>query len=243
MDLQGKLALVTGGAVRVGRETALELARAGADVIIHYHRDREKAEQAVAQIKSLGRQSISLRADLTDPSQVEKLFADVARHFGRLDVLVNNAATYNATPWESLTAEAWDKEFNANARAPALCIRHALGLMKANGGAIVNITDIKADNPRADFPAYCAAKAALVCLTRSAAKALARHNIRVNAVAPGVAEWSGQEDGAYRKLVLSRIPLRRIGTPQYVAQAVVFLAGHDYITGVNLHVDGGWDMR
>ena len=169
------------------------------------------------------------------------MFSAVGERFGRLDVLVNNAAVFDRTPIETLTAKQWDAEMAVNARAAALCIRWAVPLM-ADGGAIVNITDVAAEKGWAGFPAYCASKAALLALTKSAAMALAGRNIRVNAVAPGVVQWREATTEDRKKDVLSRVPLRRAGSADDVAAAVVFLARHDYMTGQNLRVDGGWNM-
>ncbi len=241
MELSGKVALVTGAARRVGRAIALRLAAAGYDIALHYGSSEADARATADDIRKLERRAELFRADLADPSQIERLFAEIAQKFGRLDVLVNNASIFSRTPIDELTAEQWDRLQAVNARAPALCIRHALGLMSA-GGAIVNITDISAEKAWGGFPAYCASKAALLSLTKSAAKALAGRGIRVNSVAPGVAQWSEGEESDSREKVLAQIPMGRPGTPQDVAEAVLFLTQADYITGQNLRVDGGWLM-
>ncbi len=241
MELKGKVALVTGGARRVGREVVLAFARAGADVVIHYHRSGADAEATAEDARSLGVRAFPVQGDLAEPMEIDGIFAAVGDEFGRLDVLVNNAAVFDRTPIESLSAEQWDAQLAVNARAPALCIRAALPLM-ADGGAIVNITDVSAQKPWAGYPAYCASKAALVALTKSTAKALAGRNIRVNAVAPGVAEWAEGAGREQMEAVLAQVPLKRPGSGKDVAAAAVFLARSDYITGQNLRVDGGWDM-
>ncbi len=243
MELSGKTALVTGSARRVGRAIALALGRAGADVVVHYNRSAAEAEAAAEEIRQLGRQATTRQADLTDPAQIESMFAAVAESPGRLDVLVNSAAVFYRTPIDALTAEQWDRQFAVNARAAALCIRCAIPLLRAaGGGAIVNITDIAAEKGWAGYPAYCASKAAVAALTKSAARALAGENIRVNAVAPGAAQWAEGQSDDEKQAVLAQVPLRRAGSPEDVAAAVVFLARHDYITGQNLRVDGGWHM-
>jgi len=243
MELSGRTALVTGAARRVGRAIALALAREGADVVVHYGRSAAEAEETAAAIRATGVRAWTRQADLARPEQVEALFAAVAADPGGLDVLVNNAAVFDPTPIDRLTAAAWDRQVAINARAPALCIRHALPLLRAGGrGAIVNVTDISAERPTARYPAYCASKAALLAVTRSAARALAGENVRVNAVAPGVALWADDADEARKRATLARVPLNRPGTPEDVAAAVVFLARHDYMTGQHLRVDGGWNM-
>ena len=156
-------------------------------------------------------------------------------------MLVNNASLYEPTPIETLTAESWDRQMAVNARAPALCVRHALGLMPS-GSAIVNITDTHAETGRSTFIAYSASKGALLTLTKTLARALAARNIRVNAVGPGVAAWPPTATEAVKAKVLAQVPLGRAGRPEDIAAAVVFLASHDYITGQHLRVDGGWHM-
>lgn len=244
MELTGKVTLVTGSARRIGREIALSLARAGADVVIHYNRSQSAAETTARQVRELGVQADTVQADLSEPDQIEAMFAAFGEKFARLDVLVNNAAVFERTPIETLSPDVWDFQMAINARAPALCIRHAISLMRAGGaggvgGAIVNITDIAAQAAWAGYPAYCASKAALLALTKSAAKALAARNIRVNAVAPGAVLWHDGVTEAERQAILDKIPLKRLGQPGDIAAAVVFLARHDYITGQTLSVDGG----
>ena len=242
MEFSGTIALVTGGAHRLGRAIAMELAAGGADIALHYGRSAEAAEQTAADIhQATGRRVELFQCDLREPAEIEAMFAQLATTLGRLDVLVNNAGAYRPTPIDTLTAEQWDGLFAINARAPALCIRHASALMQ-DGGAIVSITDIAAARGFAGYPAYCASKAALEGLTRSTAKALAPRGIRVNAVAPGIAEWSSDDSEAARKAVLAQVPMKRPGTPQDIAAAVAFLAAADYITGQVLRVDGGWHM-
>ncbi len=241
MELGGKVALVTGSGKRVGRAIALALARAGADVVVHYNRSAAEAEAVAGEIRQMGLRATTHQADLADPGQIESMFA-AAEAFGRLDVLVNSAAVFERTPIESLTGEQWDDQMAVNARAAALCIRHAVPLMRPGGGAIVNVTDISAEKAWGGFSAYCASKAALLALTRSCARALAGENIRVNAVAPGVALWQEGASEREKERVLAQVPLRRPGRPEDVAAAVVFLARHDYMTGQNLRVDGGWHM-
>jgi len=239
MDLHGKIALVTGGATRVGRAIALALARAGADVALHYGHSVDAARETADEISSLGRRVELLRADLAEPAEIEALFAKVGQLFGRLDVLVNNASLYEPTPIETLTAESWDRQMAVNARAPALCVRHALGLMPS-GSAIVNITDTHAETGRSTFIAYSASKGALLTLTKTLARALAARNIRVNAVGPGVVAWEDETDEAVKAKVLAHVPMKRPGSPEDIAAAVVFLAQSDYVTAQILRVDGGW---
>ena len=241
MELAGRIALVTGAAKRVGRAIALALAEAGADIALHYRGSAQEARGTADEIRALGRRAELFQADLTRPDEIAGMFAAVGAAFGRLDVLVNNAAVYIRTPIETLTADQWDSQMAVNARAAALCIRHALPLMP-DGGAIVNIADISGEKTFPGYPAYSASKAALLALTKSCAKALAGRNIRVNAVSPGIVEWHEGLTEEQKEEVLAHIPMRRIGSPADVAAAVVFLAKHDYITAQVLRVDGGWHM-
>lgn len=240
MELQGKIALVTGASRRIGREIALALAQAGADLALHYFHSAQPARQLTDEIRSLGRRAEAFQADLAVPQQIADLFEAVGAAFGHLDVLVNNAAVCHPTPIDTLTPQQWDDQLAVNARAAALCIHHALRWMSA-GGTIVNIADAAA-NARPDHVAYGASKAALVALTANCAVALAPRGIRVNAVSPGIALWQEGEGEELKQQMLHRIPLGRIGGAESVAQAVLFLIRSDYITAQNLRVDGGWHM-
>ena len=241
MDLDGHVALVTGGAVRLGRAVVLALARRGADIALHFGRSADEARATGGEARSAGRRVELFQADLACPRQIEDMFARVAEAFGRLDVLVNNAAVYHRTPIDELTAEQWDAAQAVNARAAALCIRYASALM-TDGGAVVNVTDIAAEKGWGGYPAYCASKAALTGLTKSCARALAARNIRVNAVAPGAILWDQTTDERRQQKVLAQIPMKRTGRPEDIAAAVTFLATQDYITAQTLRVDGGWHM-
>lgn len=241
MDISGKIALVTGGGIRLGRAIVLELARRGADIALHFGRSAEAAEQTACEVRRIGRRVEVFQADLAQADAIASMFERIAAAFGHLNVLVNNAAVYHRTPIETLTAEQYDAAQAVNARAAALCIRHAQELM-TDGGSIVNITDIAAEKAWGGYPAYCASKAALTSLTKSCAKALAGRNIRVNAVAPGAILWDAAADEAARQKVLAQVPMKRTGTGADIASAVAFLAEQDYITAQTLRVDGGWHM-
>ena len=242
MELNGKIAMVTGGGVRVGRAIAMALGRAGADVVLHYGQSEEQTNETAGEIRAMGRRVEICQADLGEPDEIAGMFEKIGRTLGRLDVLVNNAAIFGRTPIETLTAEQWDRFQAINARAPALCIRHAIPLM-SNGGAIINITDIAAGKPWGNHAAYCASKAALQALTQSCAKTLAERSIRVNAVAPGAILWQEDATTEQKQKVLDHIPMKRTGTANDIAAAVVFLAQQDYITGQTLKVYGGWGIR
>ena len=241
MELDSHVALVTGGAVRLGRAIVLDLARRGADIALHFGRSAEQAERTADQARQTGRRVELFQADLTRPDDIAEMFGLISDAFGHLDVLVNNAGTYERTPIDELTGAQWDAAQAVNARAAALCIRHASALM-TDGGAIVNITDIAAGKGWGGYPAYCASKAAMTALTKSCARALAGRNIRVNAVAPGAIIWDSTTNQEQQQRVLAQIPMKRTGTPADIASAVAFLAEQDYITAQTLRVDGGWHM-
>lgn len=235
-------ALVTGGAVRVGRAIALELGRAGFDVVVHYHSSGDEAERTVAALRGLGREAVSLRADLRDPGEIGSLFREVASRWGRLDLLVNSAAAFPRGRPEDVDPAGWDALFALNARAPLLCAREAAELMGEEGGAVVNIADVAAFEAWPGYVAYAATKAALVSLTRSLALAWAPR-VRVNAVAPGpvlLPEGSPDEE---RRAAALRTALGRVGRPEDVAGAVLYLARAPYVTGEVVRVDGGAHLR
>lgn len=233
--------MVTGAARRVGRAIALELAHAGADLAIHYHRSQVEAESLVQEIRRMGRRAESFPANLAEPSQIAAMFEAVRKNFARLEVLVNNASIYRRTPWTEFTPEQWDAEFTVNTRGAALCIQHALRLFADRPAAVVNIADIGAQKARPSYPAYCASKAALLAMTVSAARALAPR-VRVNAISPGVALWADPDDEQEHQKVLAQIPMKRPGSPEDIAKAVRFVIENDYLTAQNLRVDGGWSM-
>jgi pteridine reductase len=241
-ELAGKVALVTGGAVRVGLEIARALADAGADVAIGYHRSAAPARAAVSDLSARGVRAVALRADVARPAQARALVARTVTALGRLDVLVNNAALFFRTPVETTTPAQFDRLLAVNLRAPFFCSQAAARAMGRHGGRIVNIADVGAVRAWAGYVPYGVTKAGVVMLTRGLAAALAPR-IQVNAVAPGVVllpEGFPRESG--RRLA-ARIPMGRHGRPTDVAQAVRFFATcSDYITGQVLFVDGGMSV-
>jgi len=239
MDLNGKAALVTGGAVRVGKAIALALAAAGADIVINYHSSADAAIQTVAEIEALGRRALAVKADVSQGSQVQTLVDAAVERLGRLDVLVNSASLWRRTPWAELDEAAWDQLIDIALKGPFLCARAAAPHLTAHGdGAIINIVDLSAIIPFRNFLPHSAAKAGLVNLTYSLAMELAPA-VRVNAIAPGPVlpppEYTEQQVQAAARRTL----IGRWGTAEDVAQAAVFLAQAPYITGVMLPVDGG----
>lgn len=237
MELEGKVALVTGGAHRVGRAILLALARAGADVVLHYHRAEAEAEATQAEVQALGRRVLRVRADLSRVEEIEAMFEEVRRTFPELQILVNSAAIMEAQPVEEVTAADWDRTLDLNLRAPFFCAQHAARLMP-QGGVIVNIADVAGLQPWARYPVHSVSKAGVVMLTQVLARALAPR-IRVNAVAPGpVAKPPGLAAEKWQA-VTRRMPLKREGAPEDIAQAVLYLVQAEFVTGTILTVDGG----
>ena len=240
MDTSGKVALVTGAAKRVGRAIALELARAGCDVAVHYRASADAAREVADAIGQMGRRACLVSGDLTDLKTPEQIVAQTVDGLGRVDVLVNNASVFDKTPIEQADAETCERMLLVNTIGPGLLTRAAAPIMRSAGaGRIVNLVDILADRPVKQYSSYCASKAALANLTRSLALELAPE-ITVNAVAPGIAVFPDDYDEELRHRLVSRVPLKREGTPQEIAALVRFLVTEgDYITGQIIAVDGG----
>ena len=239
MDLHGKVALVTGGAVRVGKSIALALAEAGADIAFSYNSSADAALATAEEIKMLGRRALAFRADQAQAEQVAALVETTVAQMGRLDVLVNSASLWHRTPWAELDEAAWDHLLDINLKGPFLCAKAAAPHLAAHGdGAIVNIVDLSAGVPFPNLMPHSAAKAGLWNLTQALAMELAPA-VRVNAIAPGPVlpppEYTEKQIAATARRTL----LGRWGCAEDVAQAVVFLAQAPYITGVLLPVDGG----
>jgi NAD(P)-dependent dehydrogenase (short-subunit alcohol dehydrogenase family) len=238
--LAGKSVLVTGGARRIGREIALTLARAGADVAVTYRSSFSEADQTAAEIAALGRRALAIECDVRSESSVRAAVASTVAEFGRLDVLVNNAAVFASAALESLSIDQWDEVFETNARGPFLVAREALPHLRAARGRIVNIGSLGASHAWAGHAHYCASKAALHMLTQAMAKAFAP-DVSVNCVAPGWVEFPGSS-AAEREAArfAAKTPMGRNGEASDVAQAVLFFAsGPHFITGQTLAVDGG----
>jgi pteridine reductase len=242
VSLDGRWALVTGAAKRIGAVIASTLHDAGANVAIHYNRSATDADQLAAQLN--GRRASSaftVPADMRDIAAVERMAAQVLeRTGGRLDVLVNNASNFYPTPLGSVTLEQWDDLFGSNLKAPLFLSQAVLPALRAARGVIVNIVDVHAQRPLRDHPVYGPAKAGLAMLTRSLAKDLGP-DIRVNGVSPGAILWpdEGMSD-ALRAGIIKQTALKRSGTPEDIAATVLFLVRDaPYITGQIIAVDGG----
>lgn len=243
LPLSGQVVLVTGGARRVGASIARRLHAAGAAIALHYRVSADAAAQLAEELNALRPESAAIfPADLLDTSALLALVEAVHRRFGRLDALVNNASSFFPTPLGKIDAAAWDDLVGTNFKAPLFLAQAAAPYLAERGGAIVNITDIHAERPLPGYPLYCAAKGALLVLTRALAIEMGPA-VRVNAVAPGAILWpeDGQlPAGQLRQDIIEHTLLKRQGAPADIAGAVYFLlAEATYITGQVLNVDGG----
>ncbi len=242
MILKGKVALVTGGAKRIGRVIALALADVGANVVVHYSSSRDEAEKTAAEVSGRGVESMAVKADLAGGELViSELIDSVASRFGCLDILVNNASIFMRTPLATVSEEAWDRTMEVNLKGSFFCSLHSGRRMAAqeDGGAIINIVDSAISHPYRDYAPYFISKAGVVDMTRNLARALAP-KVRVNAVAPGPLVTPRDLADSVAEKIRENTPLKRHCTPQDVAAAVVFLLEDgDYITGEVITVDGG----
>ena len=249
MELSGKCAIVTGSAVGVGRATALELAKRGANVVVNYSRSEEEARDTVAQVEALGAKALLVRADVSNDAEVRAMIAAAVDAFGGVNVLVNNAGTtafVNFADLEGMTEELWDRILAVNLKGPFFCARAAAEAMKSSGeGAIVNIASIAGVKAIGSSIAYAASKAALINLTVALARVLAPE-VRGDCVAPGFIDtrWLRQGLGDFyepaKQRTAEQTPLGRVATPEDVAQITLSLIeGADFVTGQMIVVDGG----
>jgi 3-oxoacyl-[acyl-carrier protein] reductase len=233
-----KTVLVTGSAKGIGRGIALELAKSGYDIAIHYRNSRDRAEAVKLEAQALGVKAVVLQADVTKPKDAEKLVHDAARALGTLGVLVNNVGDYLRQPLNELEVEAWQIMMDTNLNATFYTCRAALPIMREQQfGRIINIGFAGAENllARANITPYVIAKTGVALLTKAIAKSEAEHGITANVVAPGVIENSISQP-------LDQIPMRRLGSIQEVAGAVQYFLAQGYITGQTLEVAGGWNL-
>jgi len=239
VDIEGKIALVTGAAKRVGRCIALALAERGAELVVHYHTSEREAHEVLALVKKLGGKPVAARADLAVSAEIGAMVDTAMRAFGRIDILVNSAAIFYRTPLPTLTEADWDRFLAVNLKAPFLLCRQVGEIMCRQGhGKIVNVADIAGTKVWADFIPYSVSKAGLLALTTGLAKALAPA-VQVNAVAPGVVLLPDDSAAEEQARTAKRVPLRRLGTPEDIARAAVYLIESDFVTGDVLTVDGG----
>jgi len=237
--LAGRAALITGGAKRLGRASALELARAGADVAITFNHSAREAQHTVIDLAGLGVRAFALRCDVTNEKSVKSAIREAARELGGIDILVNNAANYETVGFEKITVAQWDAIFAANTRGPYLVTREALKHLKARRGRIINMGSLGGLLPWPTHAHYCSSKAALHMLTKVMAKALAPE-IAVNAIAPGMIDLGEKAAKAFMRKMARVTPMKRNGTGEEIAAAVRFFAtAPHFITGQILAVDGG----
>lgn len=238
MDLEDRIVLVTGGAKRIGQAIALTLAHRGAHVLITYRRSAVEARQTVRRLERLGGRAEALRADLSDATQVRRLFETIRRRHGRLDALISCAAAFERVPFARLSEQAWDRALDANLKGPFLCALYASRLMR-RGGKIINLADWAGVRPYRHYLPYCVSKAGVIGLTKALALELAPA-IQVVAVAPGPVLPPPSLSAVARARIARRVPLRRWGSPQDVANTVRFLLEDtDFMTGSVIFVDGG----
>lgn len=233
--------IVTGAARRVGRVIAQTLAARGARLAVHYNKSRAQAERLADDLRDgFGRDVMTVKADLADPRACRRLVDAVLKNFGAAHVLVNNASIYEKTPFATTAPRDWDAHMDANLKAPFfLCQAVAPHMRKEGEGKIINVADWAAYRPYSGYIPYCVSKAGLLCLNTALAKELAPH-IQVNAVLPGPVLLPEGSTTRLRRAVIRATPLRRLGSPEDVAKAVLFLIeSGDYITGAALPVDGG----
>lgn len=238
------VAFITGSAApRVGRAIAARFHQAGYRIVLHGNRSAATAHELALTWSNEGLETLAVTGDLSQPENVQQIFAQIDSHFGRLDVLVNSAAIWEQKPLEDVTAADLQRHWEINTLATFVCCQAAGWRMikQPSGGAIVNIGDWATVRPYLDYPAYFPSKGAIPTLTRDLAVELARRNprIRVNAVLPGPVMLPPNLPAAERQAAIAATLVKREGTPEHVASAVLFLAQHEYITGVCLPVDGG----
>ena len=237
--LAGKVVLITGGARRLGRASALALAEAGADVAITFLRSADEAQQTVTDLKSLRVRAKAIRCDVTDERSVRETIRQTAKELGGIDILVNNAANYETAEFEKLTLQKWDAIFATNTRGPFLVSREALKFLCPRTGKIINMGSLGGLQPWASHAHYCSSKAAVHMLTKVMAKALAPE-IAVNCVAPGMIDLGDKSAAAFMARMAKQTPMQRNGIGEEVAAAVLFFAtAPHFITGQILLVDGG----
>lgn len=240
--LLGKTVLITGGAKRLGRASALALARAGADVAITFNHSAADAQHTVIDLASLGVRAFALRCDVTTEKSVKGMIKEAVRELGGIDILVNNAANYETVEFEAITVQQWDAIFASNTRGPFLVTREALKALRERKGRVINMGSLGGLIPWPTHAHYCSSKAAVHMLTKVMAKALAPE-ISVNAVAPGMIDLGEKAAKPFMRKMARVTPMKRNGTGEEVAAAVLFFAtAPQFITGQILAVDGGLSL-
>ncbi len=239
MKLEGKTALVTGGAKRVGKEISLALARKGVHLLLHYHTSEAQVRETAKEITSLGVQCQPLKADLVNVEELLKMVSEAYRHAKSVDVLVNSASLFYKTPFNVVQESDWDKIIDTNLKGPFILSKEIGNKMvEGPGGKIINIADWSGIRPYKDYAPYCASKGGLITLTKSLARDLAP-KVQANAIAPGPVLLPPDFTEEEKQAIIRHVVLGRIGSPSDIANAVIFLLENDFINGTVLVVDGG----
>jgi pteridine reductase len=236
-SLQGKVALVTGAAKRLGRAVAVRLAEEGSDVVVHYRSSQGEAQEVVKGIEKLGRRSVAIGADVSSVAETKRLIDEAGKYFGRLDILVNSAANFFPASMISTTEQVWDAALDTNLRAPFFCAQAAAAWLRRTQGVIINFADTGGLLGWPGYIPHSVSKAGVIMLTKVLAKALAPE-VRVNAIAPGTITMEG-DPPEWQADFIKLAPLRRTGKPSDITDAVLYLVGAEFMTGHVLVLDGG----
>jgi len=245
-DLKGKVAVVTGASKGIGAATAKALAASGASVVVNYASSKDGADKVVSDIKAKGGKAIAVHGDVAKSADVQKLFDETKKNFGKVDVLVNNAGVYKFQPIEDVTEDEFHRQFNINVLGTLLATREAVKHFGNNGGSVINITSVASGNALPTASVYSATKSALESVTRVLAAELGSRKIRVNSIAPGGVETEGLHTAGIKgsdleQQMIAQTPLGRLGQPDDIAKVAVFLASDDsaWMTGERVQVSGG----
>ena len=244
--LTGKVAVVTGASKGIGAGIAKALGAAGASVVVNYASDKAGADRTANEITKAGGKAVAVGGSVTKQSEIDNLFAETKKQFGKLDILVNNAGVYAFAPIENVTEEEIDRIFNTNVKGLLLTTKAAVALFPSEGGSVINIGSVVSEQTPPGSSIYSGTKGAVDVITRVLAKELGPKNIRVNAVNPGLTstegvKTAGIEGGDFEKLAVSQTPLGRMGRPDDIADVVTFVASDEarWVTGSLLQAGGG----
>ncbi|SHK29744.1 3-oxoacyl-[acyl-carrier-protein] reductase [Marinobacter antarcticus] len=242
-DLKGKIAIVTGGSRGIGRHIALQLAQRGADVAINYRSRQSDADETLKEIEATGVRALAIKADLSKMPEARAMIKEVHEKWGRIDILVNNAGITRDKSMKKLTDEDWNEVLDTNLGSVYATCSEVLNIMlEQKYGRIINITSFVGQAGNFGQANYAASKGGIIAFTKTLALEVAKHNITVNAIAPGFTETEmlAQVPENIREQIVARVPMGRFGQPEEIARAVVFLAAEgDYITGQQINVNGG----
>jgi 3-oxoacyl-[acyl-carrier protein] reductase len=245
--LEGKVAVVTGASKGIGAAIAKQLAAEGASVVVNYASSKEGADRVVNEIKKDGGKAVALQSDIAKPADIERLFTETKKAYGRLDILVNNAGIYEFAPLGDVSPEHYKKQFDLNVLGLILASKEAANYFDSNGGSIINISSLAGVQGTPNASVYSATKGAVDVVTKSLAKELGPRKIRVNSINPGMVDTegfrsAGIDESDFRRQVESATPLGRIGKPEDISPAAVFFASNDssWITGETLVIAGGY---